>query len=239
MEGAGPMIFEEHQAIHLHIGKTAGVAVEQLLRPGVRDASVADHASLFGFDHERQVYLQHANAALVRELVGSRFETYYTFTVVRNPYARLLSAYYYLKPLHDQMFGSFEAFVMGLPGYLSVPHRHVGSHFIPQVRYTHIDGAPVCDDVVYFEHLPHSADVVRHRLGLTEPLQVHNRGPIRSGMPVAQHYTPAMERTVREVYAADFELLGYHPEVTRPDPLFERVPAGVTRRDRVMVEPIH
>lgn len=234
-----PVIFDEHRAIHLHIGKTAGVAVEQLLRPGPRDANVADHDSLFGYDPERQIYLQHASAAVVRELVGSRFDSFFTFAVVRNPFTRLFSAYYYLGPLHDELFGSFEDFVLGLPSYLEVGHRDQGSHFLPQVSYTHIDTQPVCDEVVYFEHLPASLDPVRNRLQITGELTVQNRirGPHRPTNPPNEHYTAAMVNVVHEVYRRDFDLLNYDLDPANPEPVGSKIPASSIRADRTGMGP--
>ena len=227
------MIFSEHKAIFFHIGKTAGFAVEQLLCPGDRDASVADLQKLFGYDRSRRIYLQHASAAVTREMAGEKiFTEYYTFTVVRNPYARLVSVYYYLIDLHRKRYGSFENYINALPQILEDKALFNGSHHIPQTCYTHINGCPVCDAIVYFEHLPESLDPIRQRLHIDAPLEKLNviHRPQRPTKPPAEIYTPKMVETVQQVFKEEFELLGYSPNPECTEPLYEEIPPGSLRK---------
>ncbi len=227
------MIFHEHKTIFFHIGKAAGFAVEQLLRPDSRNALETDKESLFGVDRSTGVFLQHASAHTVRELVEEKvFEDYYTFTVVRNPFSRLASVYYYLYDQHQKQFGDFENYILSLPKILKQKTLYKGSHHIPQTYYTHIDGQPACDHIAYFEHLPQSMDPVTQLLGIHAPLKKMNinRNPNRPDKPVHELFTPEMVRVVRETFQKDFELLGYSPNPKQEKPLSTQMDTRNLRR---------
>lgn len=227
------MIFHEHKTIYFHIGKAAGFAVEQLLRPDSRNVLETDRESLFGVDRSTGVFLQHASAHTVRELVGEKvFEDYYTFAVVRNPFSRLASVYYYLYDQHQKQFGDFENYILSLPKTLKNKILYKGSHHIPQTYYTHIDGQPACDHIAYFEHLPQSMDPVTQLLGIHTPLKKLNvnRNPNRPDKPVHKLFTPEMVRVVRKTFEKDFEFLGYSQDPKEMKPLSTQMDACNLRR---------
>ncbi|MDH3693114.1 MAG: sulfotransferase family protein [Gammaproteobacteria bacterium] len=206
------MVFHEHKCIYFHIGKTAGVSVERWLRDERRDARIADHTSMFGWDAQEGVYLQHATPKVIQRKVGQdTFDSYYKFTVVRNPFARLVSVYYYLYDQHVKQFGTFENYVESLPSLVTAKACERGSHHIPQVNYTQIDGENICDHIAHFETLPDSLNPVRQQLDLAIPLPKHNvyRHKARTNLSIGSYYTPSMLGIVLQIYSRDFEAFGY------------------------------
>ncbi|SDP75088.1 Sulfotransferase family protein [Desulforhopalus singaporensis] len=193
---------------------------------------VADRTNLFGYDRTHNVYLQHASAALTRELAGKKvFRDYYTFTIVRNPFTRLVSVYYYGFERHQKQYGSFENYILALPEILQNKSLFKGSHHIPQTYYTHIEGCPACDHIAYFEDLPKSLDPVRQRLHIDAPLKKLNTvyNPLRPDKPPEKIYSQAMIDTVNHVFQDDFKLLGYSQNPKRVAPLFEYIPSSSLR----------
>ncbi|MEM7586740.1 MAG: sulfotransferase family 2 domain-containing protein [Acidobacteriota bacterium] len=222
------MIFRHHQAIHFHIPKTAGVSVERWLGSPPREARECDREALFGWDPEEQFYLQHATARTVRHLLDDEvFFGCYRFAIVRNPFARLVSAYYYLIDQHRESYGSFASFVRHVPELAAARHGRKGSHFLPQVRYTRIEGRDICDYIAYFERLPLALEPVRRHLGIATQLERHNvfRRAEREGRTVAEHYDAESAVLIRELYREDFEAFGY-----APDPRDLEPPAGIVGR---------
>jgi len=206
------MIVDELKCIYFHVGKTAGVSVEKWLLDETRDWRKADRRRMFGWDADEGVFLQHATADTVLRLAGTeRFNDYYKFAVVRNPYERLISVFYYLYPQHMKKHGSFQNFVLNLPDIVAKPDGLKGSHYLPQTRYTHIDGEQVVDDIVKFEALPHSLTIVANRLGINRPLGHENRihQEKRPTGSASECYSGAMIQSMREVYRSDFDSLGY------------------------------
>jgi len=206
------MYFAEHQCLFFHIGKTAGTSIEQWLHPVPMDQVKLDRERLYGFDSGHCVYLQHATPALLRELLGEDlFELCYRFTVVRNPFARMLSVYYFHLQDHQRDFGSFEQYLRALPAHFREPTIENGRLHLPQTHYTQIDGQPCCHAVIRFEDLPGSLKPVAERLGITRPLPFVNtyRNPARGYRPVSSFYTPETTRLLLDVFAEDFETFGY------------------------------
>ncbi len=222
------MIFRHLRTIHFHIPKTAGVSIERWLADRPRDARQGDREALFGWDADEKVYLQHATAETISRLVGEdTFFSCYRFAVVRNPFARVVSVYYYLIDQHRELYGDFAGFVRQLPALIAAPHGRKGSHHLPQVRYTRLDGRDVCDYVAYFERLPLALEPVRSHLGLVAPLPRHNviRRPERDQLSVADHYDSDGVALVKDLYSEDFEAFGYSTDPNHLDP-----PSGILGR---------
>ena len=117
------MIFRQHKCIFFHIGKTAGVSIEKWLDNNKHDVKVGNRNIMFDWDKDKAVYLQHASVSLTRELVDPKiFEKYYKFSIVRDPYSRAISVYYYLYDQHQKQYGSFENYIRALPQLLKSKH---------------------------------------------------------------------------------------------------------------------
>ncbi len=206
------MISHDYKAIYLHIGKTGGVSIERMLIDEERDANITNRDIMFGYDKGEGIYLQHATAAMTRQLVGDKmFDEYYKFALVRNPYSRMLSAYHYLYKQHEKRFGSFAGYIKALPDIVNKPQVQKASHHIPQTFYTHIDGVQVCDYVGKFEDLPLSIEPVRAHLNIENKLEKHNasRRVNWSRRSAASYYSKPMQQIMKEVFASDFEAYQY------------------------------
>ncbi len=206
------MIFHDRRAIFFHVPRAGGTSVELMLAGGTLDQSALDRARLWGRDEAEGLYLHHATCATTLALVGREvFDAYYKFAVVRNPFTRRVSAYYYLFHVYERRFGSFKGYLRALPELLEKKSCKKGNHQTPMHAFTHVDGVQVVDTVLRFEDLPGCMDAVRSRLGVTAPLPDVNktRYPSVTRKPTARHYDAEGVDIVRQVYAGDFALFGY------------------------------
>jgi hypothetical protein len=206
------MIFHRHKTIFLHIGKTAGSAIERYFVPGPRDPMVANRHLLYGYDKELGIYLQHASLATTRAIVGTKtFERSFTFSIVRDPYARLASIFNYNYKQHRKTFGSFETFVRNLPRLATRERALRGTHPIPQIRYTHQDGEQALDFIGKFEQLDIAMSELEKRMNLDEPARLPPKPqPVLQGHPATiASYDDEMIAIMQEVYREDFDILGY------------------------------
>jgi len=185
----------EFQAIFIHIPKTAGTSVAKLIWGG-------------GSRHVRcQEYLQ-ANP--------KKFSRFFKFTIVRNPWDRLVSSYEFLRqgglaPADAQFaarevipWSDFGEFVRhGLPR----PQVRSWVHLRPQTDW-------VCDEAMLnrmdftgrFESLDDDFAVISARLGIPNGLPVTNRSN-RSDYRI--YYDDETRHIVAELYRSDIEEFGY------------------------------
>jgi Sulfotransferase family. len=159
------------------------------------------------------------------DLFGEAFWAYDTFAFVRNPYARLVSAYEYLRrgghPAwpEDRRFGKqvlgvydgFREFVLEWlqPSKTEWPVYH----FYPQTHFLTLDGDLAVDFLGHVETIEDDFSTLCDFLGETAELSKRN-ATSGTRAPVAAYYeSDAVVRRVQEVYRSDFERFGYVRDV--------------------------
>lgn len=164
--------------------------------------------------------LGHFRAAEVRHAFPAAFEQWFTFALVRNPWARLLSAYTFARAgrtdsagvhrhrryLADPRFASFERFVLEwLP---QADLEREDNIFREQWRYLCDDaGQVLLDHVGRVECMDETIAVLEARLG--RRLAVGHSNASGADGRYWRRYSAAMADTVRAVYGRDIDLLGY------------------------------
>ena len=186
-----------HRCIFIHIPKTAGISVARALfgSKGAGHARAADYLATIGAED---------------------FDCLFKFSIVKNPYDRLISAYWYLmaggmsegdRKIAEEFlgkFGGFDSFV--LHGLDEAAESQV--HFMPQWTFL-LDPRTnrICTDLlVPFEEMDAGFAEICRRLGrnvVLPRLNVAQRRPARGAL------TPDLEAAIRRVYRSDFDLLGY------------------------------
>jgi hypothetical protein len=191
--------FDMHRCIFIHIPKAAGISV---LR------------SLFG-----SLGGAHRSARKYRLIFGDeRFRDYFKFTFVRNPWDRLVSAFFFLKHgglnagdrrfsrRHLARFDTFGAFVRH---WLRPRNLHHTIHFVPQHEFICLRKLTIAVDFIgRFETLETDFARIAERLGIECTLDHCN--PAASRRPDYRTYYDERTRAiVANVYAEDIALLDY------------------------------
>ncbi len=194
--------FDEYRCIFIHIPKCAGVSVSRSL-----------------FDNHGP---GHYSSVTMRRVFGDpTYNRYFTFTVVRNPWDRLASAYHFLKAggfneadrrwagenLSD--YADFNTFVRR---WVNAKNIRGWVHFIPQANYLkNAEGHMDVDYIGHFESLQNDFNSIASRLDINRPLRTFNRG--RTNLPRFQSlYNEETQAIVADVYAEDILTFGYHFE---------------------------
>lgn len=214
-------ISHPHRAIFVHIPKTGGTSVEFVLgmHGGKADIGIRpyfhqqiDREHLYGQD------LQHMTAAALKDLLQPQglFEAYFKFSIVRNPWDRLVSVFAWTnqkwvrgEELSDQ---EFDASVRQLHGALVAsrtqgqplrvpPHLRPQSHFLADRNRQ-----PLVDFVARYENLREDWERIRCKIGVQADLPLRMRSHHR---PYQSYYTAATRAMVAEIYAEDLAALGY------------------------------
>ena len=192
--------YDELKCIFVHIPKCAGISVCKSLfgNLGGGHASIRDYKIVFGND---------------------RFNQYFKFSFVRNPWDRLVSTYLFLKNggineedanwAYENLreFSDFNSFVNQ---WVTEKNIYSYIHFVPQHKFLCIPGSsdPKLDFLGRFENLENDFNYVQERLGITANLQHKNASKMRAGN-YRNYYTRESRRRVYEVYKEDIKLFGY------------------------------
>jgi len=209
------------RTIFVHIPKTAGTSVEAVLgmhgdKPdiGIKPYfnQVRDEQRLYGGE------LQHLTAARIKaKLCGeATFSQYFKFTIVRNPWERLVSTCAWT----DQKWARgeelepapFDELVRHLH-QLFLAARHASSplavshHLQPQYQYACDERLqPMVDFIARYENLEQDWRRICARLHINMGLPVRMRSHHR---PYREYYNEDTRAMVAEVYARDAELFDY------------------------------
>ncbi|MFG5086309.1 sulfotransferase family protein [Campylobacter lari] len=195
---------DKYKCIFIHVPKVAGSSIERVI-----------------YQTDRWL-VGHVKASDYVKLDRNKFENYFSFGFVRNPYDRVVSAYHYLRSgggnLVDETwakeniykYNSFEEFVLNLQNNDEQIKILNWMHFIPQHKY-------LCDDeksilvnfVGKFENLEEDFKTILKVLNRKEKLIHINKS---NHTNYKNYYNDAMYKIVREIYRNDFEVFDYDLE---------------------------
>jgi hypothetical protein len=190
--------FDDYRCIFVHIPKTGGISIKRSLfsRSSMPHLSAYDYKVIFG---------------------ENTYQKYLTFSFVRNPWDKLLSAYLYLKSEkctgRDKQwanynlsgFNEFESFVKHWVNYDNI-YKCV--HFIPQHWF--ICNANLAQEVNFigsFEELEKDFKYIQKKLGLHYNLRHLNKG--NRPRDYKDYYTKETREIVAQVYRNDIEVFDY------------------------------
>ena len=149
------------------------------------------------------------------------YSSYYKFSFVRNPWARLVSEYAYR--LHQSRF-SFKDYVTNFLPERN-PYTDAYRHIMPQYHYLHDEnGERIVDYVGRFENLEADFGVVCRHLGMAHLQLPHSNkstvggrlsklAALFSSRNKAKHYSEYYDAELREIvadmYKLDISTFGY------------------------------
>jgi len=192
-------VLEKHRCLFVHIPKCAGISVCR---------------SLFG-----DLTCGHLSLKRYQIMFGPQeFKDYFKFTFVRNPYDRLVSAFFFMKKggmnkidkewaeKNLSTYDSFDAFVKA---WVNPKNIRSALHFHPQCDYLClVKDRPGVDFIGYYENLEADFQLISRKLKMDSSLLSMNRSPAR-GKDYREYYTDETRAIVGKVYADDLRLLGY------------------------------
>lgn len=208
--------FQRLGFIFVHIPKCGGTAVENLI---LNSGSMGS---------------QHYSAVWLRSFDPAAFAKLYKFTVVRNPYSRMVSAFEFMRkggnesPIAEKrnkkMFGehdelsNFTDFVdeyfLKAQSERDVDWDVLTFHFRPQYWFlldveASKDGdfKLLVDDVAHLEHI--AEDLPQIEAKLKRPIKALPHARVTKHVPYDEYYTAEQKAAIARVYSRDFDILGY------------------------------
>ena len=203
--------------LFIHVPKTGGTAIETAL--GLRgDWQVEDRSTLFGQISSPDLlalelgsgFLTHLTLAEARQVLGG-IGPLTSFSVVRNPWDRLVSTYHRIdkhmlwQARDDGIELSGLSFAEFVPRLLGVVHAHT----VPQARYVTVDGRIAVDRLGRYETLAADFASIAAEFGIVATLPSVNLGTPRAYSDYRAYYDDTLRRMVERFYEEDCDLFGY------------------------------
>lgn len=202
-------IFNDHRTTFLHIGKTGGVSIEKAL--GLPSRDYRNFCPEFIFGLKNGVMIQHARFQFLEQFMTEEQKGFFRFTIIRNPWHRMISAFYYLLPAHLRRFQTFENWLEDKYEKIVDGRWTEGSHFVPQIEYTHQDGKQIVDRILRTETLADEFSRMCKEQGIKAgELKKLNVSRLRDKK--LEDYTPKTRDMISEMYALEIDHFGFKYE---------------------------
>jgi hypothetical protein len=134
------------------------------------------------------------------------FEHYYKFSVVRNPYDRLVSSFFWNNPASNDIDHDTQRFHYEI----NKLHRNGLAaskiHYKPQYCYLYQEQKLMVDEILKFESLNNDFSRLCNKLGFFCSLQERMKG---NHSKFELYYTSAIKEKVYNLYKEDFNFFGY------------------------------
>ena len=160
-------------------------------------------------------YNEHSAAWQIRRMIGEEiWGSYFTFTIVRNPYDRCLSRFYYSKKVLEDRGKGRPWDLEDIDQYMRYNPWEINENW---VMYTQSD-RPIVDFFVRYEHLEADLGAVSERLGLGHNLHEDlksisaKRGIRPQSSAPSVRLSPAGRDMVSLLCAPEIALFGYSPD---------------------------
>lgn len=207
------MISHTLRCIFIHIPKTGGTSVENIVWPPAQKQRSAQDLWMGFVDRYHNKYqtggLQHLLARHILQETGSEiFNSYFKFTIVRNPWDRTISQYLYMKGRDDLRDFIGMRVDDPLGRYLELIQDKAHVQWLPQVAFIRDqDGRNLVDFIGRFEAFDQSVVRIMDRLGMRVASIPHENRTRRD--PYRHYYDPETSEMVASMYAEDIKLFGY------------------------------
>jgi predicted nucleotidyltransferase len=204
------MISYSHKCIFIHIPKTAGTSLENVIWPSKRTEANLWMGFIDKFNNKYQTGgLQHLLSRQIRDEVGEKIhKKYYKFCFVRNPWDKAVSQFSYMSKRK-----SLQKYIGMKPNdsfkkYLALIKRKRHIQWEPQVSFIKDEnGESLVDFIGRFENYDKDAKTILAKLNIVNAKIPHDKKSVRTHY--AKYYDDESIEMVNEMYAQDIKEFGY------------------------------
>lgn len=212
------MIFHNHKIIFIHIPKTGGSSINKFYGDQrYLDWTKPNYDFLYGWCPDRKIHLQHATPLQLLEtglITHKQWQTYFKFTIVRNPWDRAYSDYLWI--MKDQNIkGSFEEYITRtgqFRGILRVNSNKNfrGDHLVPQNDFLGTGKFDKLNYIGKFENLSEEIQLINKKIGLKSGcFDLHEKKNLNKKKHYSYFYNKKKMELVREYFHMDIDQLHY------------------------------
>lgn len=175
------MISHKYKCIFIHVNRVAGCSIEKAFGWKLRD-------------HSRPL-------GIIKEIGQEKWQEYFKFAFVRNPWDRLVSMYFLQRKEHRTRFDNFRDWIES-----SCENKWDGNSKHDQFHQISIEGKICMDFVGRFENLQEDFDYVCKKIGAK--LQLPNLNKTKH-LHYSNYYDNSMIKFVNNWHIKDIEKFGY------------------------------
>ncbi|RKM57875.1 hypothetical protein D6855_12560 [Butyrivibrio sp. CB08] len=200
-----------------------------MVNPKVACSSIQECIIGEKFENENDIHLEMEQRGLIHYgCPPKKTENYYKFSIVRNPFSRLVSCYEYryhkkiivngrlVREYDSYLWGKFskdEGFKKFADKVCMTPDSLSDQTFISQTYLLYDNGKRLVDDIGKIENLQDDFAIIRRKSGLGEI--GHSNSSTRAQKNWRDYYDQETACRVYERYKNDFEMLGYKDELEK------------------------
>lgn len=201
------MIINKLKLIFVHIPKTGGSTISNILVPNINIHDNKYINYLYGLKNDRS--LQHLSITKIKELVKNTDE-YYKFSIVRNPYDRLVSEYYWCQIKNvgyksGQTFDDFLNYVINIFKNNKFYMNIYTDHFIPQYNFLYDNNILEVDKVFKHEYFNEIIQFLNEEYNINTNLYENLKVYKGKKLNLNQN----QKNIIYNLYKKDFELFNY------------------------------
>lgn len=214
------MKIDSKKLIFVHIPRTGGTTVEYICGVHSR-VQGAKNLSKMWWGGNTQHYKVNT---MIQKLGKEKFDKYYSFSIIRNPYDRLISIYKRFNKIQGNNKWTFDYFVNRFLGKGN--GGDIGIHLTPQHKYICINDKIMVSKIFHTENFKEIYDFLKTRgfdkntIKLTTG-RVHNvvgqNGNINKSnssndgkIDTMKYFNEETLKKVNNFYKKDFEIFGYN-----------------------------
>jgi len=204
------MISHHHRCIFVHIPKTGGTTVEDIIWPDERSTNELWMGNTSKYCNKYQTGgMQHLFSSHIRREVSEEvFYKYFKFSFVRNPWGRVVSQFHYMKERPDLRAFIGMSINDPLIKYLELIQSRVHVQWDNQYKFIYSDkGELMVDFIGRFERFTEDVNKVLSILGIKGRSIPHR---IKTDhKPYYEYYDDESIDIVRQLYKSDIMAFGY------------------------------
>jgi hypothetical protein len=212
------LVSHRKEFIYTKTAKTASTSVETYFEPLClppdtwefrhgRDETVCDEGIIGyrGPDTTGKRWFNHMSCEMIRDALGADlWDRYFKFAVIRNPFDKLLSGYFF----EQRPQGSREELIAGFRRWV-----REGGAIVDRHTYT-LEGEVCMDYFIRYEQLQQGVAEVCRRLD--EPFEAERLPNLKAqfrerSVPLEAFYDPETRDRAAHIYAFEMDYFGYRP----------------------------
>jgi len=190
------VISHKHKCIFVHISKTGGTSLEHVLFK----SEDTDIAGMLTNNNNLDFPGKHYSAIEYREANPDIFNEYFKFAIVRNPWDRLVSNYFWHKQIELQPVCD-----LSFEDYIDFVDENVAQYH--QYGKVCDDKTIIVDKIYDYEHIRRSYIHICNKLGLDKTtIPVANK---TNHKRYTEYYSPILRKRVAHMFRVDIDMFNY------------------------------